>query len=225
MESDYPPNCREPEQGRALAAFLEGSLSPEERDAFESHYFDCPACLEMIQVDQAMTEVLGKESPAVQPSGTLRAGKGKAEGGNTSRSWLAYAGALAAVLVAGFFLAPSLLDFQSPDTSPPFELKLAGPYRAGEAPSDLAPSGRPLELSLFVPVPANRTLTYDVTIRGPEQDTVYQENDIMPTSLSELRVLIQHGFEVPGVYTVRLTEPALSPEAPVVFTYSFRLAP
>ena len=45
-----PESCIHPEQGRALDAYLDGELTPEQSDAFERHYFDCKACLQELQV-------------------------------------------------------------------------------------------------------------------------------------------------------------------------------
>jgi hypothetical protein len=90
-QKNHPPRCTDPAQGIALEAYLERTLSPEQQDAFEEHYFSCPACREELRLWQALPA-------ALQSVGAAR---------RSRRNWLAIGGltaAAAAMLVANCYL-------------------------------------------------------------------------------------------------------------------------
>ncbi len=80
----HPPRCTDPAQGRALESYLERTLDPGQEEAFEEHFFSCPACREELRLDQALPAALR--------------GVGSAPQG--SRTWLAVVGLAAAAMLA-----------------------------------------------------------------------------------------------------------------------------
>lgn len=52
------PGCNDPERGRLLDGYLEGSLSRADEEAFETHYFSCKACLDEMDFRQTLPAAL-----------------------------------------------------------------------------------------------------------------------------------------------------------------------
>lgn len=100
------PGCNDPERGRLLDGYLEGSLPRADEEAFEAHYFSCKACLDEMEFRQTLpTALRGVQS---------RAGSGAAFRLDP-RAWGVSAAALI-ILLSGYaaFLAlyrlPALQD-------------------------------------------------------------------------------------------------------------------
>lgn len=79
--------------------YVSGELSPEERDVFEEHFFDCPECAEEVrwgQIFAANARAIARERPAQQYRPGFR---------ETWRAWFSLRPAFALSLAANAVLA------------------------------------------------------------------------------------------------------------------------
>ncbi len=89
-------NCIGAPARQWLEQYVEGTLPDTEAENFENHYFDCPVCLGELQAVQAAQEALRRHPVPITPQKRLF---------EWPMHWrpVASFGALAAVLVLGFF--------------------------------------------------------------------------------------------------------------------------
>ena len=63
-------DCTKAAREEVFERYLVGGLSPEERDAFEEHYFGCPHCFDALQTLQAIRRELPRASADVERNPT-----------------------------------------------------------------------------------------------------------------------------------------------------------
>jgi hypothetical protein len=81
-------NCEQAAGTDLAARYATSQLSPEERDSYEQHYFECWHCFEEVQLHLSMQAAL-KTVPRVQA----------ARAGHAARGWAAWVGIAATVIV------------------------------------------------------------------------------------------------------------------------------
>jgi anti-sigma-K factor RskA len=129
-----------------VAGYVLGSLTPEERAAFERHLADCPSCREQVRELSVPAELVRRAAPAYDTPPGLRAktfaaieGEALQDGTRPARAprrmlWrrsLALAAA-ATALVAGGFLAASVLDRLGTEPQVELEAVLSPPGGGAE---------------------------------------------------------------------------------------------
>jgi anti-sigma factor RsiW len=95
-------DCDRVQHENIIERYLIGKLTPEEKEAWEVHYFDCPACAEALETMQSIQGALREAEPEIR--GTIQPRR-------HIRIW-AGAGIAAAVVVAlaiGFVRRPAVV--------------------------------------------------------------------------------------------------------------------
>lgn len=205
-----PEGCLDPARGGALQDYLDKRLSPDQEEEFEGHYAGCEACLLEIQLQQTLPQALQAAAAA-----------------RRSRAWrLAGAGAaLAAAAAVFFFILPGFGIRLVPGAREPVVLQLEGLFRDGARRVARAPAGRPIELSLFVPVPERPGVSYDVEVTGAGGETVFAAAGVRPAGPSEVRVRIEDGIRGPGRYEVTVSENGADGAPPITLHFNFDVTP
>lgn len=203
-------DCRDPKLGILLESYLEGGLEDAAKTMFEEHYFTCPGCLAEVRFRQSLASALEARKN--------EAGAERSESGVTGRRrpllWiLAASAALAAGLAAVFFLKPAT----------PFVLQLDGTLRGG-AVAAKAPAGRPLDLSLLVPVASIGEKRYDVFVRNETGTVVFSAAAVPPAGRTTVRIRVPVDKLNPGSYVVTLSERSVGGAPPLELRYSFVVA-
>lgn len=202
--------CRDPEVGSLLESYLQGGLDEPARATFEAHYFTCPGCLEEIRFRQSLASAVERR--------TSRSGSVPAVGSVAPNRRPVFWTLVASIALAAGVAAVVLL---TPGRQPlPFELHLDGTLRGGSAEAQ-APAGRPLDLSLLVPVPASDTVRYDVTVKDPNGTVVFSATGVEPTGRAEVRVRIPRDRVTPGTYTVLVRERGDTATTPLELRFAF----
>jgi anti-sigma factor RsiW len=137
-----PMNCHEVISQNIIERYLDGSLDELTRDAFEEHYFQCQACLTMVQTVQTVRPALTPpDAPTTKVQPIRRT------------PWIWLAAAAAALTVALIFLRPW------PQAAPP-------PV-AQQLPTQ---TPAPLQLAQIQPAPYSPNLFRDAATQPPEME-------------------------------------------------------
>jgi hypothetical protein len=95
--------CTRVEEEDLDARYLAGTLSEEEAEAFEEHYFGCDRCWSAVQLglDARAANALGTERTAEKPAAVVARGSGDRASRMVRRSWwpLALAASVAVIAV------------------------------------------------------------------------------------------------------------------------------
>jgi hypothetical protein len=214
-----PNGCINPAHGRHLEDYLSGEASDNIRADFEEHFFECPACLSEIQLQQGLDEELSNrpargEKVAGFPS-TARTPRWPSI---SLRRWVPLAAAAVVILVGGLYL------FLPRTVQPEFHLVHLVASERGDEPSAEAPSGQPLELSLALSVRQDEPVTYDVDVSSAGLGSVFHATRIPPVSDTEVRVSIPSGIANAGDYSVKLSEQTLGAN-PRTHSFTLRVFP
>jgi hypothetical protein len=165
--------------------YVAGKLSPEERDRFEEHFFDCAKCLEAVELVRRFGEDL-RELPAAAFSPP------RARTGFSGATILLAASFLAAVSAAVYFYRSSRdarRELDALHRPPPAAAPRERPTAASEASRTLASA--PLAASVF---------TLNLT-RGASAEP---ENRVSVGGSEHWMVLLFDEPDVPGPYRVML---------------------
>src|SRR5689334_22262375 len=98
--------------------YLNGTLSPAEKEEWEQHYFACEECAERLETLQAIQEPLREMAPQIRdemrPRGVSRAGEA-----GTWWAWVGAAiGAADAAAVVAFVALPPAVEAPAPQLVP-----------------------------------------------------------------------------------------------------------
>ena len=140
-----PMDCDRVAREDVLESYLGDRLSPEDRETFEQHYFECERCFDDLRLLESIRTELGPAAAGSKPST------------RTGSNWLAPAAGLAAVIV----LASAVVLWRSRDVSvaPPeaganrtvSEIPAPNPTPAPQPPTTPRPSLQ--ELARVEPAP------------------------------------------------------------------------
>ena len=174
-----PAGCAWIERDAVFEDYVRDALGPEDRDAFEAHYFECEVCFEKVQTYQAMRDELAAlpaEADAAQPV--------------AGRQWrwvlVPLAGSLVLVAAAAvwFRSAPPALPEATVAIAPAAQPRVAAhpaePPEPGQAPQTVAPRtpaskstsqpAAPPVVALSVLARADPPLYVPVALRGPRDE-------------------------------------------------------
>lgn len=220
------------EQHHVIHRYLAGSLSPEEENAFEDHYLDCPECLAELERMESLHR--GLEGVALE---ALR----KAQSASPQRParartprprWpaLAAAAVLALLLPLGWLLVRNhqlrgeLARVQAPRVGA--AVAYLSPLR-GEAPPHLLvlpKEPRPLVFVLDVGVDAEGPYRVSLWREGRE-DPVWSHPTVHAKPAGELTVSVSASFFTPADYVFQVHRPAADGTSERVARFPFRAVP
>jgi hypothetical protein len=195
-------------KSRASERYLLGELSPEERDEFEAHFFECAACGEEVKSADLFIEGL-REALAEKPVAPRAANEEKEGKGNwwtwlsTFRPAFAYA-ALAAVLVISaesywiFRMRGDLAEAAAPRLLASAVLR---PETRGEPTRVYAPAGAPVLLTFDVVAPHSFS-RYLLRIETAAGEKVLELAGAAPPAEKPVSLSLPGGRLAPGRYTM-----------------------
>ncbi len=196
-----PRDCRDPQLGVFLEGYLDRSLSEADRDAFEEHYFDCPACLAQVRMHGLIRRAVAS-------------GPASASGSAPSASAIPvrFKGMWAAALVVAVLAAGIAFVVVRRAPGPngvgeelPVELTLHVVEREGGS-VVTAPAGSPLDLTLLAELSTKEGTRYDVRIENPVGSIVFAASDLVPMDEYRIRLIVPRGPDAPGRYRIVLGE-------------------
>lgn len=220
------------EQHHVIHRYLGGNLSPEEQDAFEDHYLDCPECLaELERMESLHRGLEGVALDALRSPATV-APETPVRSPGVRRWQPALAAAVVLVLLAplGWLLVRQdrLQDELARLRAPRVGAAVAylSPLR-GEAPPallTLPAEPRPLVFVLDLgPAPAG---PYRVSLwREDPEERVWSQPAAATTSDGEITVSVSTEFFQPGDYVFRVHRPSPEGRSEPLARFPFRAVP
>ena len=107
-------DCERAMKENTAERYLNGTLSPTEKDEWEQHYFDCEECAERLETLQAIQEPLREMAPQIR----AEMGAGRASRARQGRPWWMWAsagiGAAAAAAMVAFLALPPAVKAPAP---------------------------------------------------------------------------------------------------------------
>ncbi len=160
------------EDSLATERYLLGEMTPEERGAFEEHFFDCSVCSQSVRDGSVMIDsyrAVHRESQRRRPSSFL-----------PRVAWSGMAASIALASVVGYqsfvisnLRAPMLMQ----------EARLESGMRSAGQPPVIAPNA-PVVLSIYVDPQQEAVRSYRVTIRRADGTVVGRP---LPVTVDQLR--------------------------------------
>lgn len=226
------------EEQHVAERYVMGKLSPEETERFEEHYFDCPECLERLELaerfDGALRGVAAEEGTRAAVGMGLLAWLARA-GRNRQLAVIAGALLFLVVLPAGLLLRQvgSLEDRLEQTRAAIEELRgpradvltvRLSPLRGGaeDEPSlrlHLPRTPRPILLRLEIDSSAYRSLSASLT--SPDGASAWRASGLEADPEGALNVMVPSDFLRPGVYRLTIDGTAAGGEAVRVAAFAF----
>lgn len=221
-------------QARQLAAvekyFLE-ELTPEVRDEFEEHFFDCEECALDLRVTASFIDSAKKEfkmNPASKPGPSTS---------NKARSLLSWPSAVAWSALAASLL---LIAYQNVIVYPGFKTEIAalnapeilpsvslvgGNSRGGQIPAAAVGANQPFLLLLDIPT-EDRFVSYTCLLYSPSGSPVWQMEVSPQLAKDTVSIRVPSAGRQPGQYTLAVKGNMSAGGTPVELArYRFDLHP
>ena len=209
-----PAGCAWIERDAVFEDYVRDALGPEDRDAFEAHYFECEVCFRKVQTHQAMRDELAAlpaEADAAQP----------VAGWQWRWVLVPLAGSLVLVAAAALWFSsappavPEATVAIAPAAQPPVAAHPAEPPEPGQTPQTVAPRtpaskstsqpAAPPVVALSVLARVAPPLYVPVALRGPRDEAAEAFDAAMRLYASG-----DYAGAVPGLRTAA----GLRPDAP-----------
>jgi hypothetical protein len=194
----------------AVERYLLEELTPEERNDFEEHYFDCQICASDLKVtaafmDSAKTEL--QESPLPRPQRAVKGSNGKSYFASLWPSmlvWSALAACLMVIVYQNFVIFPrfrtQVAELRAPEVLPVISL-VRGNSRGGEAPVLSVGSPQSVLLSLDIPS-QDRFRDYTCLIYSPQGELLGRVPVSSQAAKDTVSLRVPTAGHGPGKYTL-----------------------
>src|SRR3984885_15710446 len=156
----------------AVEKYLLEELTPEQRDQFEEHFFDCEECTTDLQATAAFMAAARQEFKANPVPRPGKAAKGKSFSASfwpTALVWSALAASLLLVAYQNLVVFPhfktEIAELKAPEILPVVSL-VGGNSRGGETPTASVAAAHPFLLSLDIPT-QDRFTSYTCLLYSP----------------------------------------------------------
>jgi hypothetical protein len=191
----------------AIEKYLLEELTPEQRDEFEEHFFDCEECatdLQATAVFMAAARQEFKANPIPKPG---KAAKGKSFSASfwpTALVWSALAASLLLVAYQNLVVFPhfktEIAELKAPEILPVISL-VGGNSRGDQTPIATTAASRPFLISLDIPT-QDRFSSYTCLLYSPS-GTLAWRVDVSPQAARDtVSIRVPSTDKVPGEYTL-----------------------
>ena len=220
------------EQHHVIHRYLGGTLSPEEQDAFEDHYLDCPECLaELERMESLHRGLEGVALEALRGAETA-APKPPVRSPGIRRWQPALAAAVVLVLLAplGWLLVRQdrLQDELARLRAPRIGATVAylSPLRGEAPPALLTLPAEPRPLVFVLDLGTAPAGPYRVSLwREDPEERVWSQPAAIVTAEGELTVSVSSAFFRPGDYVFRVHRRASEGLSEPLARFPFRAVP
>jgi hypothetical protein len=212
---------QEATQLMAVEKYLLEELTPEARDKFEEHFFDCQECAADLRVTAGFMDAARKEFQANPISKPLQASKTKAPLAffRPALAWSALAASLLVIAYQNVVVVPrfqsQVAELRAPEILPSLSLA-GGNSRGGEKPALAVKAGQPFLLSVDIPT-QDRFTSYTCLLSAPSGALVWRVEVPAQSAKDTVSIRVPSSSEPSGEYTLTVQGNAEkgSSEAPV----------
>jgi hypothetical protein len=191
----------------AVEKYLLEELTPEERDQFEEHFFDCQECAADLRETAAFMAAARQEfraNPVPKPG---RAGKGKSFSASfwpSALVWSALAASLLVVAYQNVVLFPrfktEVAELKTPEILPVISL-VGGNSRGDQTPTATAAAAHPFLLSFDIPT-QDRFSSYICLLYSPSGTLAWRIEVSPQAARDTVSIRVPSTDKLPGEYTL-----------------------
>jgi hypothetical protein len=191
----------------AVEKYLLEELTPDLRDEFEEHFFDCQECATDLRETAAFMSAARREFKANPVPKPRTGAKGKSFSASfwpTALVWSALAASLLLVAYQNLVVFPhfktQIAELKTPEILPVISL-VGGNSRGGQTPTATAAAARPFLLSLDIPT-QDRFSSYTCLLYSPS-GTLSWRVEVSPQAAKDtVSIRVPSTDKLPGEYTL-----------------------
>jgi Putative zinc-finger len=203
MRPSKPMDHNESTNLMAAEKYLLEELTPELRDEFEEHFFDCQECALDVQATAAFMAAARQEFKA-NPVPKPGKAKGKLFFWPTAVAWSALAASLLLVAYQNLLVFPRLQteisELRAPEVLPVISL-VGGNSRGGEMPTASVAVAHPFLLSLDIPT-QDRFISYTCLLYSPFGTLTWRVEVSPQAARDTVSIRVPSTDKLPGQYTL-----------------------
>jgi Putative zinc-finger len=191
----------------AIEKYLLEELTPEQRDEFEEHFFDCEECatdLQATAVFMAAARQEFKVHPVPKPGNGARSKSFSASFWPTALVWSALAASLLLVAYQNLVVFPhfrtEIAELKAPEILPVISL-VGGNSRGDQTPTATAAATRPFLLSLDIPT-QDRFTSYTCLLYSPSGTPAWRVEVSPQAARDTVSIRVPSTERLPGEYTL-----------------------
>jgi hypothetical protein len=191
----------------AVEKYLLEEFTPEERDEFEEHFFDCEECSTDLQATAAFMAAARQEFKAHPVPRPEKGAKGKSFSASfwpTALVWSALAASLLLVAYQNLVVFPhfktEVAELKAPEILPVISL-VGGNSRGGQTPTATAAATRPFLLSLDIPT-QDRFSSYTCLLYSPSGTLTWRVEVSPQAARDTVSIRVPSTDKLPGEYTL-----------------------
>src|SRR5271156_1027368 len=189
----------------AIEKYLLEELTPEQRDEFEEHFFDCEECTTNLQATAAFMVAARQEFKANPVPKPGKAAKGKSFSAGfwpAAAVWSALAASLLLVAYQNLLVFPRLqteiVELKAPEVLPVISL-VGGNSRGGETPTASVGAAHPFLLSLDIPT-QDRFASYSCLLYSPSGTLAWRVEVSPQAARDTVSIRVPSTDKLPGEY-------------------------
>jgi hypothetical protein len=191
----------------AVEQYLLDELTPELRDEFEEHFFDCQECATDLRATSAFMAAARQEfkaNPVPKPGKAARGKSFSAPFWPSALVWSALAASLLVIAYQNIMLLPRLqseiAELKAPEILPVISL-VGGNSRGGQTPSIMVEPAHPFLLSLDIPT-QDRFSSYTCLLYSPSGTLVWRVEVSPQAARDTVSIRVPSTDKLPGEYTL-----------------------
>jgi hypothetical protein len=191
----------------AVEKYLLEELTPELRDEFEEHFFDCQECALDVQATAAFMAAAKQEfkaNPVPKPGRAVKGKSFSAAFWPAAVVWSALAASLLLVAYQNLLVFPRLqtevAELRTPEVLPVISL-VGGNSRGGETPTATLAAQHPFLLALDIPT-QDRFTSYTCLLYSPSGTLAWRVSVSPQAARDTVSIRVPSTDKLPGEYTL-----------------------
>jgi hypothetical protein len=194
-------------QHLTVERYLLDELTPEVRDEFEEHFFDCQECATDLRATAAFMDVARREfkiHPVPKPGGESKGKSLFASAWPSALVWSALAASLLVIAYQNMIVFPhfrtEISELKAPEILPAISL-VGGNSRGGQIPAGTVGNSRPFLLQLDIPT-QDRFSGYTCLLYAPSGSLVWTAEVSAQSARDTVSIRVPAADRPPGEYTL-----------------------
>jgi hypothetical protein len=194
-------------QHLTVERYLLDELTPEVRDEFEEHFFDCQECATDLRATAAFMDAAKREFKIRPVPKRGAEGKGKsffASAWPSALVWSALAASLLVIAYQNMIVFPhfrtEISELRAPEILPAISL-VGGNSRGGPVPAGTVGNTRPFLLQLDIPT-QDRFSSYTCLLYAPSGALVWRTEVSAQSATDTVSIRVPSADRPPGEYTL-----------------------
>jgi hypothetical protein len=197
-------NHQQATETMATERYLLDELTPEARDAFEEHFFDCQECATDLRAGAGFVDAAKRELGASPKAMAAASDKPRRGFFRPALAWGALAASLLVMAYQNVVVYPhyktEIAELQAPEILPSLSL-VGGNSRGGEIPAAAVAPQKPFLLSLDIPT-QDRFSSYTCLLSSPSGAIVWRADVPRESAKDTVSIRVPSGNRQSGEYTL-----------------------